>query len=122
MTIFDFIGSILYTKKKTLNTVEEESEFSPYLVNRWASMYSPSLIQACNTINKYLSVFESKKDLYNLFVAVFPKVPNKKITYFKRKKVDEKENESNIDLLAKSKEISKREILENIETLKTLNR
>ena len=63
MTIFDFISNIAYTKNKNcLNTVDEESEFQPFLVNRWLSMYSPSMAKLSNTLNKYIGIFESKKD------------------------------------------------------------
>ena len=119
MTIFDFISDILFTKKKSLTSIEEEGEFSPFLVNRWISMYSPANVNMCNKLNKYLGIFESKKDLYNLFFASFSKLPYKKITYFKRKKAEKDEKIDNIELLAKAKELSQREIKEYIETLKT---
>jgi hypothetical protein len=119
MTIFDFISDILFTKKKSLTSIEEEGEFSPFLVNRWISMYSPANANMCNKLNKYLGIFESKKDLYNLFFASFSKLPYKKITYFKRKKAEKDEKIDNIELLAKAKELSQREIKEYIETLKT---
>jgi len=122
MTIFDHISGILFYKKKIVTNVEEENEFSPYLVNRWISMYSPALATVCNTINKYLQVFDSKKDLYNLFLSTFPKVQNKKITYFKRKKEEEVDDTNNIELIAKYRELSKREVLDNIQTLKMLNK
>jgi len=121
MTIFDHISSILFLKKKIVSNVEEESEFSPYLVNRWASMYSPSVASVSNVVNKYLQVFNNKKDLFNLFLAVFPKVQSKKITYFKRRKDDETDEIENLELIAKYREISKREVLDNIQTLKMLN-
>ena len=112
MTIFDFISNIAYTKNKNcLNTVDEESEFQPFLVNRWLSMYSPSMAKLSNTLNKYIGIFESKKDLFSLFCATFPKVPAKKITYFKKNK--EKKNvqdEEIITQISKNIELSKREI------------
>jgi len=116
MIIFDFISDILFTKKKSLNTLEEESEFSPFLVNRWLSMYSSQTVSTCNIINKYLQIFDTKKDLYNFFVAIFPKLPYKKIAYFKRQK-EEKNKDDNIKLIAKARELSSREITEYIQTL-----
>jgi len=115
MTIFDFISSVLFTKKKTcLNTVDEEGEFSPYMLNRWCSMYSPSTATFSNILNKYLGIFENKKDLYNLFVAVMPKVSSKRISYIKKVKEEKKEENNDIEMLANNLELSQREISEYI--------
>lgn len=121
MTVFDYISDILFTKKKNLKTVEDEQEFVPFLVNRWVSMYSKETVKMCNTLNKYLGVFDSKKDLYSLFMASFNKVPNKRITYFKKQKTEKSELDENIKLLARSKELSQREIIQYLETLQTDN-
>jgi hypothetical protein len=115
MTIFDFISSTLFTKQKTcLNSVDEEGEFSPYMLNRWASMYSPSVAVVCNVLNKYLGVFESKRDLYNLFVAALPKVSSRRIMYIKKVKETKKEENPDIELVASNLELSEREINEYI--------
>jgi len=119
MTIFDYISDILFTKKKNLKTVEDEQEFSPFLVNRWISMYSKEMVPNCNIINKYLSVFESKKELYSMFIALFDKVPFKKINYFKKQKAEKTELEESVKLLARAKELSQREVLEYIQALQT---
>lgn len=111
MTIFDFISSTLFTKKETcLNSVDEEGEFSPYMLNRWCSMYSSQVALYSNILNKYLSVFENKKDLYHLFLAVLPKVSAKRINYIKKAKEEKKQEDENISLLAKNIELSEREI------------
>lgn len=115
MTIFDFISSVLFTKKKTcLNTVDEEGEFSPYMLNRWCSMYSQSTATFSNILNKYLGVFDNKRDLYNLFVAVMPKVSSKRISYIKKIKEEKKEENNDIKMLANNLELSQREIAEYI--------
>jgi len=123
MTIFDIISDILTTKKKNLlNSFDEESEFQPFLVNRWLSMYSPQIALKCNIINKYLSTFDNKKDLYSLFCSVIPKSSFKKITYFKKKKQEPSENDEGQDTiskLAQFKELSRREIREYVNTLNT---
>jgi hypothetical protein len=111
MTIFDIIGDVLFTKKgNCLNTVDQESEFQPFIVNRWLSMHSPQVAKHSNIINKYLGIFESKKDLYNLFLAVFPKVPFKKISYIKKVKEAKTEKDEQIKIIAKNAELSEREI------------
>jgi hypothetical protein len=115
VTIFDFISSALFTKKKTcLTSVDEESDFSPYMLNRWCSMYSPAVALYCNALNKYLSIFEGKKDLYNLFVAVLPSVPSKRIAYIKKVKEEKTEIDENIPLIAENAELSQREIKQYI--------
>lgn len=124
MTIFDLIKDILFTKKQScLNVIEEESEFSPFLVNRWLSMYSPQTALSSNIINKYLSVFDNKKDLYSLFIAIFPKVSAKKINYIK--KIKENKDDKDLEklaLIAKNKELSQREILDYISKLNYLKK
>lgn len=111
MGIFDFISSVLFTKEKNcLQTVDQESEFSPYMLNRWVSMYSPSVAVFSNILNKYLSVFESKTDLYNLFVGVLPQVKSKRITYIKKVKQEKVEENLDIKLIANNLELSEREI------------
>jgi hypothetical protein len=118
MTIFDFISDIIFYKKKNcLATVDDESSFTPYLVNRWLSMYSTQVAKTSNILNKYLGIFESKAELYSLFVALIPKSPNKKINYFKRKKEEVKETNQSIPLLAKTYELSQREISDYLNTL-----
>jgi hypothetical protein len=119
MNIFDIISDILFYKKKNcLTTVDEEQEFSPYLVNRWLSMYSPLVVKHCNFINKYQGIFESKKSLYSLFMAIFPKMPYKKINYFKKTKED-KDSEKNelINKISHNMELSTREIKQYISVL-----
>jgi hypothetical protein len=111
MGIFDFISSVLFTKEKNcLQTVDQESEFSPYMLNRWVIMYSPSVAVFSNILNKYLSVFESKTDLYNLFVGVLPQVKSKRITYIKKVKQEKVEENLDIKLIANNLELSEREI------------
>lgn len=119
MTIFDIIAGILFTKKNTcLSSIDEESSFSPYLINRWASMYSPKVALVSNTINKYLGIFDNKQDLYSLFAAVLPKVPSKRIQYFKKVKREADEKDENINLISKNLELSTREIEQYIAFLK----
>jgi hypothetical protein len=122
MTIFDFISSVLFTKKKTcLNSVDEEGEFSPYMLNRWCSMYSPTTATFSNILNKYIGIFNNKKDLYNLFVAVMPRVTSKRISYIKKVKETKKEENTDIELIANNLELSKREINEYIAFSETLS-
>jgi hypothetical protein len=122
MTIFDFISSVLFTKEKTcLMSVDEESNFSPYMLNRWCSKYSKTTATFSNILNRYLGVFEDKKDLYSLFVAVMPKVPSKRISYIKKIKEEKVEENNDVELLANNLELSKREINQYIAFSETLS-
>jgi plasmid rolling circle replication initiator protein Rep len=121
MTIFDFIASVLFTKEKTcLASVDEEGNFSPYMLNRWCSMYSKTTATFSNIINRYIGIFEDKRDLYSLFVAVMPKVSSKRISYIKKIKEEKTDVNSDIEMLANNLELSKREINQYIAFLETL--
>jgi len=117
MTIFDYISSILFTKKKISTTIDAETEFVPFLVNRWLSMYSSPCAKIANTINRYLSTL-NKLEIYNLCVACFDRQPNKKINYFKRSREDDKKiNEDIVKKIASAKELSIREVKEYFKLL-----
>lgn len=97
-------------------TADDESAFTPYIFNRWCSMYSDKICLLCNTLGKYLKTFDSKREIIALYSALLPKVPVKKITYFKRKKTEHNEAEvdkaNNLKLVAAAHEISVREVKE----------
>jgi len=118
MTIFDFISNILFTKKeKSIDNVDNESAFSPFLVNRWLSMHSPNVAIISNLINKYIGLYDDKNMIYALFYALFPRCPFKKINYFKKTK-DTLETNKDLDIIKKvafAKELSIREIKEYVD-------
>lgn len=111
MTIFDTISCILYSKNKDcISNADDESAFNPYMVNRWVSMHSPELANFVNeTTNKYSTVFNSRKELFDFYVSILPRAKFKKIDYIK-KAVKEKDEKSNTSLRARSREVSTREI------------
>jgi hypothetical protein len=118
VTIFDYISNILFTKKENcFSTADDEKQFSPYLINRWLSMYGKSTITSCDVANKYTQIFSNKNDCYKFLGAIFPKVPQRKIEYIKKKKSEEENNDHR--LLAKNKELSVREIKNYIDLLKS---
>ena len=113
MTIFDILNDILFTKKgNLLKNVDEESSFNNYMVNRWVSMYSPSLAIIINSTGNWLwSVFETKQDYYKFINTIIPRVSRKRIHYIKKVKPEDKPKElENVELLAKRLELSQREI------------
>jgi hypothetical protein len=108
MSIFDIISDILFTKKKlSLCNIDNESTFSSFMLNRWISMYSNSLAIRCNLLNKFIAF--NKQTAYALFFNIFDKVPQKKITYYKKVKENIEEGVKE-PMIAKSLELSYREI------------
>lgn len=124
-TIFDYVGSILYTKDASVfSNVDDESTFNPYMVNRWISMYSPEMANMVNqTTNKYVNIFNTKQEYFQFFVSVYPRLRQKRINYVKKAKAEkEKEVDEKIPLIAKNLECSQREInnyLEMVDFIKS---
>ena len=108
MSIFDIIADILFTKKKSsLTNIDNESSFSPFMLNRWISMYSNGLAIKCNFLNKFIAC--NKQTAYTLFFNIFDKMPQKKITYYKKNK-ENTESDERKPMMVKSLELSYREI------------
>lgn len=115
-TIFDYINSLLYTKKKIDINIEDKS-FILYLFNRWVSMYSPELCYYVNeTLNKRLyEIFPNINEQYNYAYNILPKMHYKKINYIKKLKSNndksklEKEHNT-VKSYADNLELSQREI------------
>jgi hypothetical protein len=121
MLLFDFIKDIIYRKKgDLLDNIDNEQEFQPYIVSRWLSMYSPDMAKIINlTTNRLYPVYNNKKEWYQALLGIIPKTYYKRIKYIK-KKVTRKEQKQNIDkdkdkdkvieIIARNKQISKREV------------
>jgi len=120
-TIFNFIEATIFTKNtELLQSTDDEKEFSPFMVNRWVSMYSPEMANVVNeTTNRYSNIFENKKELFNFYVSVLPKVKFKRIAYIKKNTKDGKDIE-NIELMAKTQQTSERDIKHKIELVALL--
>lgn len=90
MTIFDQINSILFTKKKIEMNCDDESQFSPFILNRWLSFYDPNIAFIVNETTNKLRSFYTKRELYDIYFHIYPKMRYKKINYIKKKKETEK--------------------------------
>lgn len=121
-TIFNFIDSVLFNKKK-LNTINEgETQFNYYMVARWCSMYSPDIAQILNeTTNVYGKAFFTKQEQYEFLLNILPKVKKKRINYLKKNKEEKIQENSDIKTISKFSELSEREIKEYIDFLKILS-
>ena len=123
INIFDYIKDILYRKKGTLlSNQDSETQFQPYMVQRWLSMYSPKMAKLLNqTLNRRWSAFEStdKQAWYKIFLVLVPRSPFRKIAYIKKNKELKKadpERQQLIKYLAAQMEMSEKEIHYIIDT------
>ena len=119
--IFDQLNDLLFTKeRKCMDNVDHESDYNPYMINRWISMYSPNLAIVINSTTNWMhGVFETKQQYYQFVSKVLPKVNRKRIHYIKKaKKEPTEQQEDNNKLMAKRLELSEREIKSYYELLK----
>jgi len=94
MTIFQYLNSILFSKKKIDVNCDDESQFNLFMVNRWTSMYSKELNEYVNeTTNKYWNLFDDKLSQYNYIHSVFPRLKFKRLNYLKKLKKEKKNKE-----------------------------
>ena len=116
MTFFNTLNDVLFYKKgDKLDNIDHYTDFSPFLINRWCSMYSPDMCRIVNdTMNRYHSLFEDKQQMYKLYLNLLPRVSQKYIRYIKKKKVDkdkvDTEELERVAAIAQGLELSKREI------------
>jgi len=122
MTIFDLIKDILYKKSGDLLAKEEfQSEFQPFILQRWLSMHSNLNVRILNvTTNKVYKAIADKEQWYKLFITTLPKAKFKKFSYIKKssstRKSEPKTNmEQAIKLVAQKHKISEREVKDYIE-------
>jgi hypothetical protein len=108
-TIFDFLNSILFSKKKICINDENKNTYVPYLINRWLSFYSKDITNIINqSVNRYTNL--TRDEHYAFLKNILPKLPFKRLEYVKKKKEEKTKQDEMVDLLAKNLELSKREI------------
>jgi cell shape-determining protein MreC len=89
MTIFQYLNSLLFSKKKIDMNCDDVSQFNLFMVNRWSSMYSKEINEYINeTSNKYWNLFDDKLNQYNYLYRLLPRLKFKKIAYIKKTKKD----------------------------------
>jgi hypothetical protein len=104
--LFDYLKDIIVNKKGTIPLFE----YVPFLINRWLSFISPQVCSVLNeTVNK--NYFLDKEMHYKFLLTAFPKQKfMSKITYIKKVKNIDIEKDTNINMLAKGREQSTREV------------
>jgi hypothetical protein len=99
MTIFQYLNSLLFSKKKIEINCDDESQFNLFMVNRWTSMYSKELNEYINeTSNKYWNLFDDKINQFNYLYNLLPRLKFKKISYLRKIK-KEKKNKEEVQLI-----------------------
>ena len=122
MNFFQLQNKLFYSKKNKAEELDAEGEqaFVPFMFNRWLSFYNNDMCVFTNeTFNKFSTIFDDKQQAYRLYYYFIPRLKWKKIAYIKKKK-NEVEEEENLELIAKNKNISKRELLQYVELAKTV--
>ena len=118
MTIFDYLKDIIVTKKGDMPL----EEYPSFLINRWMSFVSPS---SCRAINESVNSLGNldKNTHYKLLISCFPKQKYmSKINYIKKIKTEKEDSDSSIPVLAKTLELSQKEIEEMLAFKEQLNK
>ena len=124
MNFFQLQNKLFYSKKGKAENLDAEGEqaFVPFLFNRWLSFYNNDMSVFTNeTFNKFSTIFDDKQQAYRLYYYLIPRLKWKKIRYIKKVKKDDAEQE-HLELIAKNKNISKRELLQYVELNKVLSK
>lgn len=88
LNIFDYLKSILFTKKEISAKTIEEENFDLFMVNRWCSMMDGNCSKIINeTTNKFGYTLNSEQQ-YKLLQNILPQYKFRKINYIKRKAVE----------------------------------
>ena len=115
MAIFEVIQDILYKKQgNLLESTDAESDFVPFMINRWISMHSESNAVIINeTANMVWPVMQTKQEWYKFYLGVVPQSKFKKIAYIKKEPKEKKKPATDeidmVSLIAARYEMSKRE-------------
>ncbi len=113
--LFDVLSDILFNKREDqLQSVDNEADVNPYMLNRWISMHSPESAFIVNEYNnRWWSVLQNKNDWYRFCLTIIPKYRYTKLSYIKKaskeKKVVSDDNKV-YDVLAHNLELSVREV------------
>ena len=117
--MFDYLNKILY-KSRTVDTenIAEDSEFQPFMIQRWCSMYSPQINTLLNqTSNRVWPILNDKTAWFQYLHTIVPRCTFKRISYIKKKKEasSHAEKKETIQKLAERLEISSREVSQYVE-------
>lgn len=124
MNFFQLQNKLFYSKKTNAEFLDSEGEqsFVPFMFNRWLSFYSKGMASITNeTLNRFGSVFQDKQQQYRLYYYFIPRLKFKRIAYNKKTKKEDSEEE-NLDLIARNKNISVRELKSYIDLQENISK
>lgn len=115
---FQMINEVLFYKKEQIPNEDDLKLFAPFLINRYASMYSPEMCEYINfMLNENNKINLTSMELYRLFHTIIPKLRYKKIAYIKKSAKNtntltkkEQELQDKIKCIAYNKELSIKEV------------
>ena len=115
MNIFEQLDDIVNKKQNKLaENLEDESEFVPFMAQRWLSMHSPHYAEILNVSSNraWRSLGNDKQLWYKYFISIIPRGNSKHFRYIKKasKSPHKKIDDDIITMLAERLEVSKREI------------
>ena len=106
----DFVRDIITNPE--ISPITPTDNFAPFLVQKYISGISPAHCNLINTVlNGKLGEWRDPQEIYNLLKILLPK--NKEVSYrYFGKASDKKEYKVDIEALAESLELPKKEIIE----------
>lgn len=125
MNFFQLQNKLFYSNKDKAGYLDSEGEdaFVPFLINRWLSFYSKDTPHFVNeTLNKYSGLFDDKQRVYRLYYNLIPRLKFKRIKYIKKIKKSKAEDDENLILIAKNKNLSVRELKRYVDLQDLLNK
>lgn len=113
--LFDVLSDILFNKRgDQLQSVDNEVDINPYMLNRWISMHSPECAFIVNEYNnRWWSVLQNKNDWYRFNLSVIPRYRPSKLSYIKKSSKEKKvvsDDNKVYEILAHNLELSIREV------------
>lgn len=124
MNFFQLQNKLFYSKKTNAEFLDSEGEqsFVPFMFNRWLSFYNKGMASITNeTLNRFGSIFQDKQQQYRLYYYFIPRLKFKRIAYNKKLKKEVSEEE-NLDLIARNKNISVRELRVYMDLQKSISK
>lgn len=108
--MFEHLKHLIQTKQKLNQDLNLDSGFTPFMAQRWISMYNVDHAIVVNeSTNRLYQGLPEKNYWYKMLQVLTPCNPYRYIKYIKKSKKEKQINSKYIDFVASSLEISKRE-------------
>lgn len=125
--MFEHLKHLIQTKQKLKEDLSIDTSFTPFMAQRWVSMYNADHCVIINeTTNRLYQGLSDKNSWYKLLQTVTPCNPYKYIKYIKKSKTTKQINAKYIEFTATNLQISKREaekyIINNPDLIEQLKR